>query len=55
MTDVEPSLGRSREICRLGSALLECPECLLGLETCEWQKKLPTDVPKKVLHAFLDF
>ena len=28
--DIKPSLERSTKICRLGSALLECPEHLLG-------------------------
>ena len=47
MKDIEPSLERSTKICRLDSALLECPDCLLGFED------LPIDVPKRVLHAVL--
>ena len=59
MIDIKPSVERSTELCRLGSALLESPECLLQ-SVCwacewEWQKKLLIDMPKRVLHAFLDY
>ena len=40
MADIEPSLERSTEISRLGSVLLECPECLLGFGDLWVAKKL---------------
>ena len=59
IVDIKPSLERSTELCRLGSALLESPKCLLQSVCwaceCEWQKKLLIDMPKRVLHAVLDY
>ena len=56
MVDIKPSLERSTELCRLGSALLECLlQNVCWACECEWQKKLLIDMPKRVLHAVLDY
>ena len=56
MTDIEPSLERSTEICRLGSALSKNPEHLLGSgDPClaSWQIAKLANHRLRVLHMVL--